>query len=106
VDSNGDIFGAAFPQAYKWMESSKDPFNINPPSTVVKISRTGKSYQGKGRDANVESRNDNDYVVEKAFEDDSGVLPGSTVVVHDAKTGSFFLGGSVSPYITICSKVA
>jgi arylesterase/paraoxonase len=106
VDGEGDIYCAAFPQCHMWLKSSKDPFNINPPSAVVKISRTGKSYQGKGRDANIESRNENDYVVEKVFEDDTGVLPGSTVVVRDSKTGSFFLGGAVSPYITICSKLA
>jgi hypothetical protein len=36
------------------------------------------------------------------MEDDGSVLPGATVAAHDAETGRVFLGGSMSPYITIC----
>jgi arylesterase/paraoxonase len=47
-----------------------------------------------------------DYTVEKIFEDDSGVLPGSTVVIHDVKTGRYFFGGVMSPFITICESAS
>jgi arylesterase/paraoxonase len=104
VDSNGDIYGAALPRVYRWIQSSKNAFGTSPPSTVVKISKIDKrAFQRKARAVDVESWNDDDYVVEKVFEDNSGLLPGSTVVVHDAKEGRFFLGGVISPYITICS---
>lgn len=102
VDGKGDIYAAAFPRVYNWARASKDPFNISPESTVLKISREGKGYQGESRKPHVEKWNDGDYVVEKVFEDNTGVLPGSTVAVHDSETGRFFLGGSLSPFITIC----
>ncbi|EHK96579.1 putative Serum paraoxonase/arylesterase 2 [Glarea lozoyensis 74030] len=76
VDQNGDIFGAAFPQVYKWIQSSSDAFGVHPPSAVVKISRAGKVH---GRAVDVD-RTVDDYTVEKIFEDDSGVLPGSTII--------------------------
>lgn len=102
VDGNGDIYAAAFPKLHNWAKATKDPFNLNPESTVLKISREGKGYQGTSRKAHVEKWNDGDYVVEKVFEDNTGVLPGATVAVHDSATGRFFLGGSMSPFVTIC----
>jgi arylesterase/paraoxonase len=100
VDKNGDIFAAAFPQIYKWMKSSKDPFALAPPTAVMKITR-GKGYEGSGRKGHLEHE-EADYYVEKVFEDDGSVLPCSSVAVHDTETGRFFLGGPVSPYIAIC----
>lgn len=72
------------------MRSTKDPFNVDPPSGVTKISRAGKNSK------------DGDYIVEKFFEDNGSVLPGSTIAVHDSQTGKVFLGGAMSPFITIC----
>jgi arylesterase / paraoxonase len=89
VDGKGDIYAASFPKMYLFARATKDPFNIDPPSAVVKVSRPGKG-------------NDGEYVVEKFFEDDGSVLPGSTIAVHDSQTGRVFLGGAMSPFITIC----
>ncbi|KAG4420528.1 hypothetical protein IFR04_006348 [Cadophora malorum] len=100
VDKNGDIFAAAIPQVYKWQQSSKKPFDVNPPSAVLKIKRVKKTGQGSGRKSLFS--HDLDYVVEKVMEDDGSVLPGSTIAVHDVETGRYFLGGAMSPFITIC----
>ncbi|CAG8961721.1 hypothetical protein HYFRA_00006261 [Hymenoscyphus fraxineus] len=102
VDGDGNIFAAGFPALHNWNKATKDPFNINPESTVLKIRRDGKGYQGTSRKAHVEKWNDGNYVVEKVFEDTNGVLPGATIAVHDSETGRFFLGGAFSPFITIC----
>ncbi|KAF8849101.1 putative serum paraoxonase/arylesterase 2 [Acephala macrosclerotiorum] len=101
VDKNGDIFAAAFPKVHKWVESSKNVFKVHPPTAALKIARGGKGYEGIGRKGHLERR-EADYYVDKLFEDDGSVLPGSTIVVHDAETEKFFLGGAVSPYIAIC----
>ncbi|KAG4440936.1 hypothetical protein IFR05_003565 [Cadophora sp. M221] len=101
VDKNGDIFAAAIPQLYKWIRSSKAPFDVNAPSSVLKIRRINKKGgQASGRKSLFS--HDLDYEVEKIIEDDGTVLPGSTIAVHDVETGRFFLGGAMSPYITIC----
>lgn len=100
VDQNGDIFAAAFPQAYKWVKSSKAPFEHDPPTAVLRISRRGGIGKGEGRKGNLPVVAE--YEVSKVMEDDGSVLPGSTVVIHDAQTGRYFLGGAVAPYVTIC----
>jgi arylesterase/paraoxonase len=91
VDKNGDIFAAGFPHLYKTLEGFKTPLTTNPPSAVLKISKAGPGSTQQG-----------EYAVEKVMEDDGSVLPGASSAVHDAETGRFFLGGPVSPYITIC----
>ncbi|KAL2068057.1 hypothetical protein VTL71DRAFT_16155 [Oculimacula yallundae] len=101
IDKNGDIIAAAIPQAYKWIRTSKAPFDEVSPSTVLKIRRNNrKGGQTKGRKSL--SSHDLEYEVEKVMEDDGNILPGSTVAVHDAETGRYFMGGAMSPYITIC----
>lgn len=99
VDKNGDIFAAAFPRVYEWIRSSKNPFNVNPSSAVLRIRRGGKGYNG--RRVSMEGK-DGTWAVEKVMEDNGSVLPGATVVVHDAQTGRIFLSGIMAPYITIC----
>ena len=43
------------------------------------------------------------YEVEKVIEDGAGeVLPASTTVVHDKKTGRLFLSGVFSHFIAVC----
>lgn len=101
VDKNGDIFAAAIPQLYQWNKGSISPFNVQVPSTVLRIHKGGKGYQGEGRKGH-HSSHEEGFLVEKVLEDDGKVLPGSTVVVHDVETGRYFLGGAVSPFITIC----
>jgi len=102
VDGKGDIYAASFPKSYLFSRATQDPFNIDPPSAVVKISRAGKGHPGTSGEADAEKLNDEKYVVEKFIEDDGSVLPGSTVAVHDSQTGRVFLGGAMSPFITIC----
>lgn len=104
VDKNGDIYAAAFPKLYKWLESSKAPFEVNPPTAVFRIRKSGE-VQG-GDDDNSYSELNAEYVVEKVLEDDGTVLPGSTSAVYDADTGRIFLAGVMSPYIAICEPSA
>ncbi|TVY89001.1 Serum paraoxonase/arylesterase, partial [Lachnellula willkommii] len=102
VDGKGDIYAASFPRTYLFARATKDPFNIDPPSGVVKISRAGKGSQETSRSADAGNWDDGEYIVEKLMEDDGSVLPGSTVAIHDSQTGRVFLGGVFSPFITIC----
>ncbi|KAG9228325.1 hypothetical protein BJ875DRAFT_250164 [Amylocarpus encephaloides] len=102
VDENGNIFAAAFPKLYKWSQFTTDAFNVHPPSTVLKISRAGKPYR-RDRQLDSAKQHNGDFIVEKVLEDNSGILPGSTVAVHDSQTGKIFLGSVLSPFITICS---
>lgn len=99
VDKNGDIFAAGFPHLYEMTKSFKDPFRVSPPSAVFKFYKKGAGSQ---RLEKGESHAGPKYVVEKIMEDDGTVLPGASSAVHDAETGRIFLGGPMSPYITIC----
>ncbi|CZS93626.1 related to serum paraoxonase/arylesterase [Rhynchosporium agropyri] len=103
VDRNGDIIAAAIPQAYKWIETSKAPFDKIAPSTVLRIRRISKN-RGNSEESKSSSSSGLDYEVGKIMEDDGSTLPGSTVAVHDAETGRYFMGGAMSPYITICES--
>ena len=99
VDKGGDIYAAAFPKIYLWAESSKNPFDVDPPSAVFRIH---KSQRGVGGAKDAYDETDAIYVVDKVLEDDGSVLPGATTAVHDTKTGRIFLSGVMSPFIAIC----
>jgi arylesterase / paraoxonase len=103
VDKKGDIYAAAFPKVYMWGESSKDPFNVTPPTAVFRIRKSVQENESE-RKSHLEMNAE--YIVEKVVEDDGSVLPGSTTVVHDAETGRIFLSGIMSPYIAICEPTA
>jgi arylesterase / paraoxonase len=103
VDKNGDIYAAGIPKIYLLSESSKDPFNVDSPTTVFRIR---KSVQGEEKEKSPNWETNTEYIVEKVVEDDGSVLPGSTTVVHDAETGRIFLSGVMSPYIAICETAA
>lgn len=78
VDGKGDIYAAIFPRGIEILQAAKDPLNARPKSAAVRIRR----------------EEDGVYVWEKIIEDGLGeVLPGTTTVVHDAKTGRLFFGG-------------
>lgn len=77
-DQDGTLWAAILPRAVEIMKQSTDPHNYFPSSSVFKLSRDA---EGK-------------FVTEKVLEDSEGrVLPGTTTVVHDARTGRLFLGG-------------
>ncbi|OLN81104.1 Serum paraoxonase/lactonase 3 [Colletotrichum chlorophyti] len=87
VDADGDIYAAVFPRGVEILQAAKDPLNVRPKSAAVRIRKDGEGV----------------YVWEKVIEDGEGeLLPGSTVVVHDAKTGRLFFGGVTSPFIAVC----
>lgn len=103
VDNNGDIFAASFPQVYKWVESSKDPFNVNVPSAIVRIRKAGmQGKKGKGRKGVLLQGELGDWDVETILEDDGSVVGGASIAVHDVETGRIFTGGAVAPFISIC----
>lgn len=91
-DANGDIFAAVLPKAGQTVASMKDPFNLNPPSAVVKITKDDEGG----------------WTWTKVIEDANGdVLPGSTVAIHDSKTGRLFLSGKsffLFATVFICSR--
>lgn len=79
VDANGDIWAAVFPRGIEILQASKDPLNARVKSAVIRIRRRVC---------------DEPYEWEKVVEDgEAEVLPGSTTVVHDAKTGRLFFSG-------------
>jgi hypothetical protein len=64
---------------------------IDVPSTVYRIRNLGDSRAPR-------------FDVRKVLEDGAGiVLPGSTAVVHDVKTGKLFMGGVGSPFMAVCA---
>lgn len=89
-DSVGGIYAAVHSRGIEILKQVEDPLGIHPASAVIRIQRT----EGGG------------FEWEKILEDRDGmVLPGTTTVVHDAKTGRLFLSGVMSPFITVCNPV-
>jgi arylesterase / paraoxonase len=105
VDKDGDIFGAALHAGQRFIEAFDDPLNALTPTGALRLRKVATGYE-----------------VTKVIEDGNiEVLPASTVVVHDAKTGRLFFGGMsmevpgviiklilagvFSPFIAVCDKV-
>lgn len=81
-DQEGTIWAAIIPRGIEILKQAKDPRHYIPSSSVFKLSR------------NTEDK----LIAEKVLEDRDGkVLPGTTTVVHDTKTGRLFLGGTYRP---------
>lgn len=81
VDANGDIYVAAIPRGVEIFQAFADPFNAKPKSTILRIWRN----------------EDGKHEWEKVLEDgEGGTLPGTTTVVHDAKTGRLFMSSELS----------
>ena len=77
VDARGDIYAAGLPKLLDIVRSMDDPFGMEAPSTIWRISKSNS-----GRE------------VKKVLEDcDKKVLSGVTTARHDAKTGRLFMGG-------------
>lgn len=77
VDAEGDLFVALFPRGTDVLRAFDDPWGVRAASAAMRITRDDKDDGG--------------YRMEKILEDGRGeVLPASTTVVHDAKTGRLF----------------
>lgn len=92
-DENGDYWVPGIPKLGKIMEMFDNPSgDSKSPATVFRIKRKGNGRKG--------------YEVKKVLEDsESEVLPATTTVVHDAKTGRLFLSGIVSPFVSVCERM-
>ncbi|KAH8651090.1 hypothetical protein BX600DRAFT_99396 [Xylariales sp. PMI_506] len=87
VDGKGDVYAAAIVDIQQFFKAQADPYHINAPSAGIRISRNSKGA----------------YELSKVIEDGLGeILPPTTTVLHDAKTGRLFLTGVSSPYIAVC----
>ncbi|KAI9034805.1 calcium-dependent phosphotriesterase [Aspergillus affinis] len=95
VDSEGNIFVAAFPEMMGVMRSFNHPGILNVAATVLQIKRTGE-VGGKAQ-----------YEVEKMLEDKDGkMLSTSTTAAYDVQTKRLFIGGIMAPHVTICKQRA
>ncbi|KAJ5932394.1 hypothetical protein N7516_006883 [Penicillium verrucosum] len=95
LDADGNLLAAAFPDSIEFVKSMEDPYRVVAPATVLAV--RGIATQLKARNGNCE--------VSKLVEDrDAKWLPSSTVVVQDVKSHRLFLGGILSPFITICEQ--
>jgi hypothetical protein len=96
LDADGNLLAAAIPDSISFVKSIEDPYRVVAPATVLAINNIAtqpKTHSGK------------DYEVSKLLEDrDAKWLPTSTVVVQDVESHRLFLGGVLSPFITICEK--
>lgn len=87
-DSNGDILIPHFPKMTAMLGMFDNPYGPTGPSAVSRLRKTESGYE-----------------IEKMIEDKHGeALPGTTTVIHDAKTGRLFLSSVISPFITVCEK--
>lgn len=99
VDANGAIWAAAFPKVRKLLQGFDAPRSRTPPSAAFKIEPRGLPA------ATAHAQTVPAYHVTKVLEDrDADMLPGSTTVLHDAKTGRLFFGGVFSPFVTVCER--
>lgn len=89
-DEDGSLFLAAFPDPMALMKHFDRPREFVAPGTVLTIP-AGK-VNGK-------------WEVSKVVEDSLGEkLPSLTVAVHDVRSRRLFLGGVMTPFITMCEK--
>lgn len=104
IDANGDIFAAAFPDSLKLVEVVKYATDTLLPSTVWKITKVVGGYDEK---RSRKASGTGNYRVSKLLEDREGkVMPsGTTVAVHDAKTGRIFLGAVLGGHLTVCEPI-
>ncbi|CAG9944871.1 unnamed protein product [Clonostachys rosea f. rosea IK726] len=95
VDEEGNVLVAAFPVPLKVPASVEKPYSVNAPATALMLQkRLDSESQGQGIGA---------YNIVKLIEDrDAKILPTTTIVVRDAKSGTLFLSGVASPFMAIC----
>ncbi|TFK44268.1 serum paraoxonase/arylesterase [Crucibulum laeve] len=92
IDSNGQIWAAAFPNALLLVFKHFSDPSIPAPSSALRFSiNTGKdAFYGEK------------YKVEKVFEDDGSVASGITSVAYDAERKRLFMHGLTAPSLVIC----
>ncbi|KAJ5969480.1 hypothetical protein N7501_005728 [Penicillium viridicatum] len=96
LDADGNLLAAAFPDSIAFMKSMEDPYRVVAPATVLAVN---------GIATQLRTRSGKDCEVSKLLEDGNAKwLPSSTVVVQDVKSHRLFLGGVLSPFITICEQ--
>lgn len=93
------MLAAGFPQIYKMIEGSKDPYNTKTPSGVYVLQQKKRSGLAAFTS---DEWHDEDIMVTKIMEDDGSILSGFSSAVHDVETGKIFLGGPLTPFITMC----
>ncbi|KAJ5401833.1 uncharacterized protein N7487_007729 [Penicillium crustosum] len=96
LDADGNLLAAAFPDSIAFVKSMEDPYRVVAPATVLAVNGIAtqlRTHSGKN------------WEVSKLVEDRNAKwLPSSTVVVQDVKSHRLFLGGVLSPFITICEQ--
>ncbi|CAG8976810.1 hypothetical protein HYALB_00009074 [Hymenoscyphus albidus] len=93
VDSRWDVYVAGSPDVVGLVRSSSKMEGRDVGSSVFRVRMVGE--EGVRR-----------WEVVKVLEDVEGkILPASTVVAHDAKTGNLWLGSVASSFITVCEKI-
>lgn len=95
VDSEGNIIAAAFPEVLSVLTGFDNPETVNVASTVLKIRKTDE-VDGQAR-----------YEVEKMIEDNEGkMLSVTTVSAYDTQSHQLFVGGILTPFMTVCKNRA
>jgi hypothetical protein len=91
IDSAGSIWAPGVPKATPMFRAVGTGEKMDIPSTIFRIRNLGNNMAPR-------------FDVEKVLEDGAGiVLPGSTAVVHDVRTGKLFMGGVASAFIAVCT---
>lgn len=105
VDSKGDIYVAGFPDmlgVLRAMRNSDKETDVA--SSVFRIRQILVRDEKAEKDGLEEGQGGRlEHVVEKVIEDREGkLLPAASTVVHDVTTGSLWLSGFASKFITVC----
>jgi hypothetical protein len=84
MDQRGDIYAASFPKILDVVEAFENPYDKGFPSTIWRIRRL------------LADTNEWNYEIKKIIEhQDSEIINGATVAIHDAKTGRLFMSGMI-----------
>ncbi|KAJ5817655.1 hypothetical protein N7447_007663 [Penicillium robsamsonii] len=96
LNADGNLLVAAIPNSIAFVKSMEDPYRVVAPATVLGVN---------GIATQLRTQRGKDCEVSKLVEDkDAQWLPTSAVVVQDVELHRLFLGGVLSPFITICEN--
>ncbi|KAH8822775.1 hypothetical protein DL96DRAFT_1533410 [Flagelloscypha sp. PMI_526] len=91
IDSDGNIWLAVFPHAYK-ITKAWDDLNSTHPSAALRLKPESGTFVAQKIF----------YQHSQAFQDDGKLASGATSVVFDPQKKLLFLSGVVSPALTVC----